>query len=247
MQADLESKVLKSYKHKTTIQTIADHADYATLASAAYEPNKKNVSGWTRLYTMDYENERTGSNAATVYKSAATGKLVVAFQGTNEKLDVITGFKLFGKRDTGQVDWAKNTARAFVEKHGHNNVTFVGHSLGGRLARIARTETGANAVVFDSAPLSIKEMGGEIALTLGAKAHGTLTSFRGPGDVVSFASVKQDIEIKNFIPYAKSQSAQSLPMNIAELIAKKEHAHSIDSFAEAMQTVKGVNTLMKQY
>ena len=255
VQFAMEKELLRQYgDDKSTIKKVANHADYASLAAAAYHPKEKfNVAGWKRLYTLPYENDKTGSNEASVFRSERTGAIVVAFQGTNEISDNRTNLrsgipaidgdvgKFTPTFESGQVDWVKNTARAISKKYGRN-VTFVGHSLGGRLAQVARIETGANAVVFDSAPLSPSEKIRAMNLTRGDRKLGALEGFRSPGDQISILSSGRDIEVKNFVPYdEKSLLTRSA---FEHYYGTFGHDHSIDALAQAMQTVKNVDSWM---
>ncbi len=246
VQVAMEKEILTQYRNdKVAIEKVALNADYASLAAAAYSPkNDLKLSGWKRLYILPYENDKTGSNVASVFKSEKTGEIVVAFQGTNEGSDWRTNLRsavpsfdgsvksYLPTFETGQVDWAKSTAGSISKKYG-GNVTFVGHSLGGRLAQVARIETGAKAVVFDSAPLSPTETAMDKTNRLLKKDAGALTSFRAPLDTVSGVTGGQrggqpDIVVGNYI---------SSPIIAGP---NDQQNHSSDQLAEAMQTVKNV-------
>ncbi len=218
-------KLWQLYGHdQQTIQSIVNDADYASLASAAYNPSEKlEIEGWSRIETIPYTNKNTGSNAASIYESK-TGEIVVAFQGTSEdgfwsktREWAFTNLGPFYGFESGQTDWAKGIARKAANDYPGRKLTFVGHSMGGRLARIARTETGADAVTFDSAPAS----GNENVAMLEANPAGTWRAYRAPGDVPSLLTALPTTEIKN---YDKSRANGS--------------THSIAELARAMQEMK---------
>ncbi len=229
VQEAMEEELLEQYDgDKKTIEKVALNADYAIMASAYKMAETPKISGWKRAETFDaYKNYLTGSNSANVYESISGKEIVVAFEGSNDAGDWIgTNRKsLTLNSETGQVSWVKRTAQKIVDKYPNRKVTFVGHSLGGRLAQVARMETGANAVVFDSATLSATELARERIQNYSPK---TLTIFRSPGDPVSTLSTKRGIEVRNFIH------------------GNKVSDHSIEQLAEAMQTVKKTWSWMDQ-
>jgi len=224
-------EIMSSYNNKKGhVRLVAQNADYASLASAAYSPKTKFIlSGWKRLYTLPYDNKRTGSNVASVYRSDANGEIVVAFQGSNDGADWrgtnLRSLSRSTRSETGQIDWVRNTARALHRKYGRN-VTFVGHSLGGRLARIARSETGRKAVVFDTAFLSDTEFTQEKSL----QRVDQLLAFRSPEDPVSRLRPQgvRSHDVRNFI------------------FGNTLQAHSHEQLARAMQDAKNVYSWIEE-
>lgn len=227
VQMALEREMLNYYGgNRNEIRTVAEHADYASLAKAAYNVGvEPDLSDWKRVNAnVPYASLFFGSNTASFYQNSKTGEIVVAFQGTDGPGDVNTDVSPY----SGQSRWARNLARSLVERYPNYNITFVGHSLGGRLARLARIETGRKAVVFDSAPLlDPLAIAKEKVLTKAAEGASPLMGFRAPGDGISLQTRRQDIEVKNYVHD-----------NIAQ-------AHSIEQLATAMQTVKQVESWMK--
>ena len=240
MRDDLLKQYGRDVKSRDAIRAVAQNADYASLSAAAYKPTERQVPGWIRLKPekdFRYQSKIFGSNIASVYQSKKTGEIVVAFQGTDEARDNVGNLTSATRfSNTGQSKWAKKVARKSVKDYGPN-VTFVGHSLGGRLARIARTETGRKAVVFDSAPLLGVERRREASLPKNAQK---LLGFRSPGDPVSLLSARRDIEVKNFVPYDRKSFLTRT--GFEHWYGTIGHDHSISELSLSMQTVKNIDS-----
>lgn len=102
---------------------------------------------------------------AAVYVNTDTGKVTVAFAGTegaaNDILtDVANGLSI----PTTQYEKAMDLAHYVKDTFG-DNVEFVGHSLGGGLATAASAATGLGATTFNSAGVSestVQSLGGSL-------------------------------------------------------------------------------------
>ena len=246
----VENELLDKYgetrENHEDIDAVAANADYAGLALAAYKVGSEpGINGWKLLDAEKYIGEerefsdmRFGKNTVSMYKSD-NNEFVVAFQGTHgegssdnkwinsaEKvLDLLGDWEGNVRPGDPQARWAKNLARNLVKKYPNNNITFVGHSKGGRLARLARIETGRKAVVFNSAPLLRP-----LEIKREKNLEGTssvLMGFRVSGDVASTQTAKQDIEVKNFV-----YGDYNTKLGIAY------QAHGMEQMATAMREVQ---------
>jgi hypothetical protein len=72
-----------------------------------------------------------------------------------------------------------NLATTIAKNVGTDNVTFIGHSLGGGEAAAQAIVTGSNAVVFDAAAVNPYTVGGLLA------ADGQITDYYVSGDIVT--------------------------------------------------------------
>jgi len=227
-------KLVRLYGSQDNVTTIAEHADHASLAATAYDASAQpNISGWKRVGTAgSYDGLGSlvhGKNTASIYRKG--DKYVIAFQGTNGLGDALTDVN----PNSPQADWARQVARDYVQKNPNHNVTFVGHSLGGRLARLARIETGRRAVVFDSAPLLHPAAIANERLF--SRNSQPLILFRAPGDPISVLTAQKNIEIKNF----EHGDYSDVKNPIVKLGAKAIQSHGMDQLAATMQATKSLN------
>jgi hypothetical protein len=99
-------------------------------------------------------NDKFGYKAI-YYENIIRGEGVMAFQGTNSKVDwannIVQGIGLFG--DSYQYQRAKQDIWDARRQASQNGLRFLatGHSLGGGMATSAAIETGVPAVVFNAA------------------------------------------------------------------------------------------------
>ncbi len=147
--------------------------DLVDLAAAGYS-NGKAPDGYPELSDAelkklgidprDLHDTKTGFDAKVM--RGPDGKLVVSFGGTegwlkngqlvpteDAQTDAIGAVYL-----TRQTEQAAVLGKIIANAEGKENVTFVGHSLGGRLAAVASVATGAQAVTFNSAGVSNSEL-----------------------------------------------------------------------------------------
>lgn len=250
-RAAVKDMLEKYHSDTKTIKKVAEHADHALIAKEAYYPDRPlderlTANKWQRLpqYT-DPHKGNGGSNVATVYQKG--NEVVVAFQGTAPDFKDWKDWKTNVFLSSDQIDWARKTARKMEAQFPGKTITFVGHSMGGRLAQVARTEVGASAVIFDSAPLSFVEGAKEVGARWTDKERGSLTSFRSPYDPASFLSGgrtgpvnlgpasrflsgERNVVVRNFIP--------------SPIIDHTVQNHSMDQLADAMDDARNVHSFM---
>lgn len=253
---------------------VSARADEAVLAWAAYgDPvaiQRARDLGWEPLSDEEIRVDVLSGGDTVARAFRKDWEVVVAFRGsvswqdwwlTNSQvvLPVLPAEQVTGARRVAQafVDWAKREHEATGEYVG---VRFVGHSLGGRLAMAARLETGREATVFNTSPLSARELQ---HIAAGAfKYMAPLTSFRSPQDPLQILDANfETIDVGNItraallagltnfdptppslpgeLPYPDMGTAESTSLALKrEENIFFEYAHSAQVIAEAMQTVR---------
>lgn len=122
-----------------------------------------------------FDNSENTDMQATVYQELATGRIVVAYRGTDgdgELLDVSVAMGLglregeilgavIGSRAESYLSCAMHFYEDFCDRWAANHpdfsldsISFTGHSLGGMVAGYMSGVTGAQAMVFDTGPQS---------------------------------------------------------------------------------------------
>jgi hypothetical protein len=265
MRATLVEEILTAYENdRERISLIAQYADHAVLAWAAYEDPDALAQaarlGWTAMQTIvgdaafgdgivdSVQTAFTGTAVATLFVSD-DGETVLSFRGTATGKDWLTNtFGSLSPLTVTQVSDAVRIAEEIAKRY--PDVTFVGHSLGGRLAQAARLATGSRAVVFNSAPLGIAEDTDRIVQAIvdglagsvsGAKQ---LVRFRGPEDALTRTFSPDDIIVSNVI---NAEAVKSLPNGtglavvLGYAIADQiDVAHNIGLLYGAMENVRGI-------
>ena len=141
--------------------------------------------GWTlssfrtNLNTVHTLDDKSGLQAA-LFERTIDGKTeyAYAFAGTDSFDDAWQDFsQLFGL--SSQYEEAVKQAQVADGIVGQNELTFVGHSLGGGEAAAASMATGRNAITFNPAALS-----SFTKARLGLKEHSKITNYRAiaPGE-----------------------------------------------------------------
>lgn len=123
---------------------------YAALAEAVYEFDDQMPNGYKRVWGE--EGYRNGL-AYAVYKNTE-GKVVLAFRGTQglSARDWRTNFQnARSARSSQQLD-ALWVAQVVIAQYGAENVTIVGHSLGGLLAQYTGSYSGLDVIAINAAP-----------------------------------------------------------------------------------------------
>jgi len=141
-----------------------DYALYAMMASNAYlNPNRVYFDlsklGWLKV---DLDGNRTDVNS---YSPSLLGKIfsnlqydiwekgddmaVIAFKGSDEKIDWYTNFWI---GPSIAYKSAKKHVREYLLKHPHKKLVVTGHSLGGGIALSTSLWLGVDAYVFDTSP-----------------------------------------------------------------------------------------------
>lgn len=204
---------------KATYQAAVTPGSLLDLSRAAYE-DKGDVGGWHRLSDaelralgLDPSSVRDPATgfSASVFRSP-DGEYVVAYRGTTEWFGPQVAGKDLQADLHGSVGLSRQSeqavalALALKNAVGGDNVTFTGHSLGGRLAALSAVATGAHAETFNAAGMSPTELmyakvagGGEVGFFQWLGAHGpsfldrtdaavlgidtsNITNYRGVGD-----------------------------------------------------------------
>lgn len=243
------------------MQSVAAHADLAVLAWAAYgQPEaiaEAKRLGWSLMRNLAGESSfgkagaltgdaSIGGVAVASLFTSATGEAVLAFRGSVTAGDWYTNtVGSLQALDVPQVSDAVRMAEEVAAEF--PAVTFVGHSLGGRLAQAARLATGNKAVVFNSAPLGLAEQGDRIVKAILDGLQGSLANpadlvrFRNPEDALTGVFSPDDIIVANVVP---AEAVKSLPggapwaVYLGYAIADQmDVAHNIAMMAGAMQVV----------
>lgn len=231
-ERSLVRDLLEAYKNDVErINEVAGHADYAALAWASYEGGDAlqlaKTRGWTPFKSFADENLIVGDTSATLFVSDE-GTHVLAFRGTKTLGDWVTNLKgtLSAKEISNQqIEGARKIAREVAEQH--PEVVFVGHSLGGRMAQVARLETGKAAVTFNTAPLGINDRVKALGTRKEPKA--ALVSFKSPEDPLSSLFSPNDIEIANIEPVKGGGLTDAV---------NADYTHSMAVIARAMEDVR---------
>jgi hypothetical protein len=259
-QKGIVRDLLLAYKYDlNAINLVADNADYALLASAAYvddqtwaaykddpkrvEKDKRNLlnlvvqRGWTfNEPAKVVENHLVGDTVARLFTNG-DGKAVLAFRGSTPILgDWVTN--LVSTFFRGQLEGAEQIARQVVKEF--PDVIFVGHSLGGRLAQIGRYVTGNEAVIFNTAPLGLSEFSKIMSANIN-KPKGGLFGFRGPQDplgAVDPASDYRDVIVENIYRAESLPTKGKLSEIYVQAWEQRSYFHGAEVLANAMQVVR---------
>jgi hypothetical protein len=238
------------------ISLVADNADYAVIAWAAYGyPEALDAArerGWIPIENIVNANLVAGDTVATRFLSAE-GEQVLAFRGSKTGGDWFTNIvgtfgvsALTTSQITGALQVATDAKRRFPD------IVFVGHSLGGRLADVARLRTGNKSVVFYSAPLGVADGADAVVRSLikrilgqeGPKAD-TLR-FRNPRDALTLVASPDDLEVSNSVTAESFREFEDLnvgplaPLNFVAFFAGQQNHvyHNMGMLAGAMQYVR---------
>ena len=162
-----------SKKHKGSFDSVADKKSKDALANSKDAYNRTDGGKFAK-YGISYNDNIDGFGAA-LYGDEASG-FQVAFRGTNGPGDWKANIlQSFGFR-TSQYEQAVALAIEVKAVLG-DNVTFVGHSLGGGLAAAAAGATGLNAITFNAAGVSSTYLG----------TPGNITAHYIRGEILSLA------------------------------------------------------------
>lgn len=211
---------------------VAENADYALLARAAYfrDPDTRyRDEGWSAGPVYYDYGFLSGEATATLFErrnpTSEEIEYVLAFQGTVSAQNAVTTLASLGNFETAHTNFASRLARQIVNLH--PNVVFVGHSMGGRMAKVASMETGNRSVSFNTAPLSFEEATQIIRDPID---H---TEFRSPVDVVSILSSQSAWEVSN----VKRADADIFRDSAWEIL-RSANQHEMGALADAMLAVK---------
>ncbi len=153
-----------------TSELANEEAIYSMMASNAYANDPKKVKfpieelGWKKV---DFNGDPVpeGKNTYTsktfigsifsnlqfdIWEDSRSNKTIIAFKGTKEKIDWLTGNLATGISIPYKS--AKKHVREYISKHPERTVSVTGHSLGGGLALSVSFWEGVDAVVFNTSP-----------------------------------------------------------------------------------------------
>lgn len=161
------------------VKAVNSNQDTAYASQATYkvetmrvsdniDPNKNKNSTNNKLhdqglpsnlnYLDSFYDGSTGTSG-TAFKDTKTGEVIIAYTGTNPKVDkqdVVTDIISIGLGSGYHYDSAYQFYDKVAEKYGSANLTLTGHSLGGNVAqRVALEKNAKNTIVYNAAPLYI--------------------------------------------------------------------------------------------
>lgn len=252
------------------IQTIGNHAEYAVLAAAAYADNMADPNaalaqaeqlGWA---VIDDPTAYGGSDAPRRIKRKARlggdtvafvfkkeSEIVVAFRGSAVAADWITNGQIVLPRlPAPQIANAAEIAldmeqwlQSKRQKTGeYVSLKFVGHSLGGRMAQVARLAATDHheTFVFNSSPLGEYDDDNWRNKDR-PKSDWSLKAYRSPQDWLQIGrallpenqAVADSTKVENLVP-------ASLPKSIfaGDVRTWAEYVHSITHMSNAMLDAK---------
>lgn len=159
------------------------------------------VSGFNLISDFDYDNngepdkfityDGTGF-AAIAYRNPSTNEVVIAYRGTNS---------------TELVDWTKNNLNIgmgevpvqyteashfynlVAEKYGKDNITVIGHSLGGALAQLIGAEYNVNTITFNAPGVLHLLKNINPNLSLNKSDYTNITNYNLANDVLNILNV----------------------------------------------------------
>lgn len=166
---------MSSSKNDERTQTEIGENEAATLAKDCYNSEKKPVGGWNVLEV--YDNKDSGFHAKLYEKQ---GKYVFATAGTDPKSlkDWGTNFAQQLGLETSQYEQSISIAKELTKKY--DNLTFVGHSLGGGLASANSRATGHDAITFNPSALSKQYSANPY--------NSNITAYISEGDILDFVN-----------------------------------------------------------
>jgi hypothetical protein len=210
---------------------VAQNAKYALLSDAAYQDLSEGEIIGSEWQVKKVVNKYTmgGRVSAVLFESKSSGEAVLAFRGSDGLMDWgatnLPGLISHlpnpvspARSPVGQSAYARELAAELAREY--PDIAFTGHSLGGRLAKVAAMETDSKAIVFDTAPLSKPEK--QKFDSQDWNIHG----FRAPADVVSLFTSIRDSEVHNFPAMERSRAIDK--------VAKTEWLGGISSIAKGI-------------
>jgi hypothetical protein len=166
----LSATSARSTEHQLLTKALAnDLALYAMMASNAYADDEKmhfplEEIGWKKVDVKGnpvpksknsyrpktYLGDFFSNLQFDIWEDTNSNKTVIAFKGTNEKIDWVTGNLMLGISIPYKS--AKKHVREYMKSHPTRTVSVTGHSLGGGLALSVSVWEGVDAVVFNTSP-----------------------------------------------------------------------------------------------
>ena len=238
--------LLRAYRGNLhAVESVASHADRAVLAWAAYGGDDAlslaRQRGW-REHKSSRDGHFTivsslgGGDAVARLFVSDRGEAVLAFRGTTTGADWATNLGTVLPVYSDQL----RSARTLAERARalYPQVTFVGHSLGGAMAQVARLHVDRAAVIFNSAAVGLHALG--MALSgqpLNMRVTASLKAFRSPEDPVRGATQGlgdfEDLVVNNIV-----LTGNTLTQNALDAAAGTGYSHAMSVLARAMQEVR---------
>ncbi len=161
-QASEPTPFTKDMANKIAIYAMMASNAYANDASKTHFPVE--ALGWEKV-DLKGNPVAEGKNSYTpktfvggvfsnlqfdIWEDTKSKKTIIAFKGTKEKIDWVTGNLAIGISIPYKS--AKKHVKEYLASHSDRTVSLTGHSLGGGLALSVSFWEGVDAIVFNSSP-----------------------------------------------------------------------------------------------
>ena len=122
------------------------HEELRQLSKSTYRNNKNTLKNWEEIKTV---NNYFNGFRAKIYKNGAD--IVISYCGSDSIQDLVNiDADMLRKYIPVQADNARRLYREIKTAYPNSNICLTGHSLGGSLAQIIGSETGAETVTFSA-------------------------------------------------------------------------------------------------
>ena len=196
----------------------------ALFSDAAYG-SATAVAGYNEISLGTFSSQQGSGFGAKAFLDNSGSRIVLAFAGTDDLLDLIGADSAFLKSqptDTlkSYVSYATTVVQFLAEKNPGVEITFTGHSLGGAIAQIIAKATGSNATTFDApgAKQFLPYLTTELSLLPPLpKPSGTqqITNYRVYGDLVSTVGTQLGAT-KTYEPPVNAHIVDAFPIGAAK-------------------------------
>lgn len=173
------------FSESKSASEIAYKRNNAKIGDVFKFPDGKN---WKVVDVKD--DPQTGFRAVALKPSDPNDhRVIVAYSGTDEKIDWDDNIKQGLGLSTAQYKEAVDFANKWKDTDG-NNVILTGHSLGGGLASYASIKTDLHATAINSAPLALNHLG------LNPLDAGRITQYYVPGEALTVLNEANPLDIR---------------------------------------------------
>lgn len=175
----------------------------------------------SNLEFLESDRDVSTGTAASAFKDKDTGEIIIAYTGTNLKVDadqdISTDLLSIGAGKGYHYEEAYNFYDKIAAKYGSENITLTGHSLGGNVAqRVALKYNVGNTVVYNSAPLYVENGPGSIAVATSVLGAGSSVVSGPVGPIVG------DLASSGVLLYSLINSGQ-IAENVDSINSDKEN------------------------